>query len=101
MATITVMVKTYKDVAQWIRVAKQGTPDLVERRFKLANQAVGEITVVSLESKEESGPVFFSYVFELQKTPVLVEVVHRANDPKKTDYRSAATWMMERATVNQ
>jgi hypothetical protein len=81
MATIAGMSKMYKDVGQWVWVAKKDSPDLVERQFKLANKAVGEITVVSLESKEESGPVFISFLFALRGTPVLVELVHRANDP--------------------
>jgi hypothetical protein len=99
MATIAVTAKAYKDSAQWVWVAKKGSPGLVERRFKLANKAVGEITVVSLESAEESGPVFVSYIFELKNTPVLV--VHGATDPKKAEYRTAATWMIERAAVNR
>jgi len=101
MATITVMAKTYKDVAQWVWVAKKGSPELIEKRFKLTNQAVGEITVVSLESTEESGPVFMSYLFELKNTPVLVEVVHRATDPQKAAYRTAAMWMIERAVADR
>jgi hypothetical protein len=100
-ATIAVMVKMYKDVAQWVWVAKKGTPDLAETRFKLANEAGGEMAVVALESKENSGPVFTSYLFELHGTPVLVEVVYRANDPKKAEYLSAAKWMIERATANR
>ena len=101
MATITVMAKTYKDVAQWVWVAKKGSPELVEKRFKLTSQAAGEIAVVSLESKEESGPVFMSYLFELKNIPVLVEVVHRATDPQKAAYRAAAVWMIERAAVDR
>lgn len=97
MATIAVMSKMHKDLEQWVWVAKKGTPDLAERRFKLVNQTVGEITVVSLESKEESGPVFVSFLFALRGTPVLVELVHRANDPKKAAYRTAATSMIEKA----
>jgi hypothetical protein len=99
MATITLMAKTYKDVAQWVWVAKKGSPDLVEARLKVMNQSSGEVPVVSLESKDESGPVFTSYIFELQKTPVLVELVCRANDPKRADYRKTALWMIERALV--
>src|SRR5215469_17475103 len=71
MATITLMVRTYKDVDQWVWVAKKGSPDLVEARLKVMNQSSGEVPVVSLESKDESAPVFTSFIFELQKTPVL------------------------------
>jgi hypothetical protein len=99
MATLTVMAKRYKDVAQWVWVAKKGNPDLAETRLKVTNESSGEISVVSLESKEESGPVFTSYIFELQKMPILVELVCRANDPKKAEYRKTARWMSERATV--
>jgi len=101
MATITLMVKLYKDVAQWVWVAKKGNPDLVEARLKVTNGYSGEISVVSLESKEESGPVFTSYIFELQKIPVLIELVCRATDPKKSDYRKIALSMVERATVGR
>ena len=81
------------------RVAKKGNPDLVEARLRVTNESSDEISVVSLELKEESGPVFISYIFELQKTPVLVELVCRANDPKKAEYRRTALWMVERAAV--
>ena len=102
MATITLMAKTYKDVAQWVWVAKKGSPDLVESRMKVLNQSsAGEIPVVSLESGDESGPAFTSYIFELQKTPVLVELVCRANDPKRAEYRKTALWMIERAVLQR
>jgi hypothetical protein len=56
------------EVGGQVRAAKKGSPDLIERRFKLANQAIGEITIASLESKEESGSVFISYLFPLQQS---------------------------------
>jgi hypothetical protein len=39
-----------------------GLGRLVEARLEVTNESSGEISVVSLESKEESGPVFTSYI---------------------------------------
>lgn len=99
MATITVfsMPKQYEDLARWIWVGKKNVPDATETKLTVVNEAAGKIQVVCLASPAAFGPASASYFFQLGRTPVLVEIVYRAQDPKKDDYRAAAERMIERA----
>ena len=99
MATITVfsMPKHYEDLARWIWVGRKNVPDAIETKLTVVNEAAGKIQVVCLALPASSGPASASYFFQLGRTPVLVELVYRAQDPKKDDYRAAAQRMIERA----
>ena len=99
MATISVfsIPKHYEDLARWIWVGRKNVPDATETKLTVVNEASGKIQVVCLAPPASSGPTSASYFFQLGRTPVLVEVVYRAQDPKKDDYRAAAQWMIERA----
>jgi hypothetical protein len=103
MATITVfsIPKHYEDLARWIWVGRKNLPDATETKLTVANEAAGKIQVVCLASPVSSGPISASYFFQLGRTPVLVELVYRAQDPKKDDYRAAALRMIERATTTR
>lgn len=100
MATITVFSKPkhYEDLARWIWVGRKNVPDATETKLTVVNEAAGKIPVVCLASPESSGPASASYFFQMGRTPVLVELVYRAQDPKKDDYRAAVQRMIERAT---
>jgi hypothetical protein len=101
MATISVfsIPKGYEDLARWIWVGRKNVPDAIETKLTIANQAIGKLSVVCLAAPASSGPTSASYFFQIGRTPVLVEVVYRAQDPKKDEYRAAALWMIERATT--
>lgn len=103
MATITVfsMPKTYEDLARWIWVGHKNVPDATEAKLTVVNESAGKIQVVCLASPASSGPASASYFFQLGRTPVLVELVYRAQDPKADEYRAAAQRMMERATAKR
>lgn len=100
MATITVfsMPKHYEDLARWIWVGRKNVPDATETKVTVVNEAAGRIEVVCLASPASSDSTSASYFFQLSRTPVLVELVYRAQDSKKDDYRAAAQRMIERAT---
>lgn len=99
MATISVfsMPKHYEDLARWIWVGRKNVPDAIETKLAVVNETSGKIQVVSLASSASSGPTSASYFFQLGRTPVLIEVAYRSQDPKKDEYRVAAQWMIERA----
>lgn len=99
MATITVFSKPklYEDLARWIRVGRKNVPDATETKLTVVNEAAGKIQVVCLISPASSGPTSASYFFQLGRTAVLVELVYRAQDPKKDDYQAAVQRMIERA----
>ena len=103
MATISVfsIPKHYEDLARWIWVGRKNAPDATETKLTVANEATGRIQVVRLTSPTSSGSTSASYFFQLGRTPVLIEVVHRAQDPKNDDYRATAQWMIERATLTR
>jgi len=91
------MPKHYEDLARWIWVGRKNVPDAIETKLTVVNEAAGKTRVVCLASPASSGPASVSYFFQLGRTPVLVELVYRAQDPKKDDYRAAAQRMIERA----
>jgi len=99
MATINVLSipKNYEDLARWIWVGRKNVPDATETKFTVVNEASGKIEIVCLASPPSSGPAFASYFFQPGRTPLVVEIAYRAQDPKKDDYRAAAQWMIERA----
>jgi hypothetical protein len=99
MATITVasLQKQYEDLARWICVGRKNVPDATETKLALVNEAAGRIQVVCLVSPASSGLTSASYFFQAGRTPVLVELVYRAQDPNKDNYRAAAQRMIERA----
>ncbi len=101
MATITVFSKpkNYEDLARWIWVGRKNVPEATETRMTIVNETAGKVLVVCLASPEKSGPASASYFFQLGRAPVLVEVVFRAQDLKKDDYRAAAEWMIQRASI--
>ena len=103
MATITVfsIPKHYEDLARWIWVGRKNVPDATETRLTLVNDAARKIQVVCLASPASSGPASASYFFQLGRTPVLVELVYRAQDPKKDDYQAAVQRMIERAILTR
>jgi hypothetical protein len=99
MATISVfsIPKGYDDLARWIRVGRKNAPDAIETKLTVVNLAGAKVQVVCLTSPESSGPVFASYFFQIGRTPVLLEISYRAQDPNKDEYSAAARWMIERA----
>jgi len=100
MATITVfsIPKRYEDLARWIWVGRKNLPDATETKLRLVNGAAGKIEVVCLASAASSGPTSASYFFQLGRTPILVELVYRAQDTNTDAYRAAAQQIIERAT---
>jgi hypothetical protein len=98
MATISVfsMPKGYEDLARWIWVGRKNVPDAIETKLTVVSLAGAKIQVVCLTSPETSGPASASYFFQIGRTPVLLEIGYRAQDPNKDDYRAVARWMIER-----
>jgi hypothetical protein len=99
MATISVnsIPKNYEDLARWIWVGRKNMPDAVETKLTVENEAAGKIQVVRLASRASSRAASEGDFFQLKRTPVLVELRFRAQDPKKDDYRASVQWMIERA----
>jgi hypothetical protein len=99
MATITVstLPKGYESLARWIWVGRKNVPDAIESKLEVFNKASGKISVVCLLSPSTSGPAFASYFFQVGKTPLLLEIVYRAQDPKKNEYHAAVRRMIEQA----
>lgn len=99
MATIIVssVPKDYGDLDRWIRVARRNAPGATETKLTVVNEAAGKTQVICLAPAVSAGPTFASYFFRLGHTPVLVELVYRARDPKKDDCGAAVQRMIERA----
>jgi len=100
-ATISVstLPRLYRNLGEWLFAGHKNAPEAVETRFVVKGSDGREISVVCLASAERSGPIFSRYFFQVGKTPALIEVMYRANDPKREEYQSAARHMIETAAV--
>jgi len=100
MATITIssLPKGYEGLDRWIWVGRKNVPDAVETKLDLTNQAVGKVSVTTMTSRANAGPTFTSYFFQIGRVPLLLELSHRAQDPKKDEYSAAVQRMIERAS---
>jgi hypothetical protein len=102
MATMGVqgLPKEYKDLAYWIWVAHtKMAPEAIETKFSIVNEGAGKLDVVCLTSPEQTGPAYSSYFFQIGKTPILIELSYRSQDPKKVEFIAAAKWMIEHAVA--
>jgi hypothetical protein len=95
-ATIAVstMPKLYQTLADWIYAAHKNAPDAVEKKVEINGGAGVRIPVVWFASPALSGPAYSSYFFQAGRTPVLIELMYRADDPKRDEYQSLAKGMI-------
>ena len=87
----------YKDLAQWIFAGKKIAPESIESKFTVRNSAITGQTVTLLSAPAGPGSRYASYFFQVGRTPVLLELTYKTDDPKKEEYQSALLAMIENA----
>jgi hypothetical protein len=100
-ATIAVsnMPRLYRTFSDWIYAAHRNAPDAVEKRFDVTNTAGSPVAVVWFAPPDATGPIYSSYFFQVGKSAVLVELMYRADDPKRDEYTAAAKGLIASAVV--
>ena len=95
-ATIAVsdMPRLYRTFSEWIYAAHKNAPEAVEKKLDVMSNAGAPVPVVWLAPPDATGPAYSSYFFQVGRTPVLVELMYRADDPKRHEYISAAKAMI-------
>lgn len=87
----------YKDLAQWIFAARKTAPQSVEDKLTVSNRTIATQTVTRFSAPAGPGSRYASYFFQVERTPVLLELTYRVDDPKKEDYQSVLLAMIEGA----
>jgi hypothetical protein len=59
------------------------------------------VAVVWFVPPDWTGPTYSSYFFLVGKSPVLVELMYRADDPKREEYFAAAKAMIASAVAER
>jgi hypothetical protein len=88
---------SYKDLAQWIFAARKIAPESAEDKFTGSNRAITAQTVTRFSAPAGPGSRYASYFFQVGRTPVLLELTYKVDDPKKEDYQSELLAMIEGA----
>jgi hypothetical protein len=99
MATITVfsIPNGYETLGRWIRIGRASNPDAIETKLAVVNRAEGRVHVLCMTPRESVLMTGTSCFFQIGHTPAAIQILHRAEDPKKDEYRAAAQWMIEHA----
>jgi len=100
LITVYSIPDAYDSLAQWIVAYRRLNPGTVESTLTIANHDSGKVEVRCM-TYASAGQTSTSYFFQIGRTPVVVEVVHRAKDPKRDDYLASARWMVEHAVRAQ
>jgi hypothetical protein len=87
----------YKDLPQWLFAARKTAPQAVEDKLTVGNHAVTAQTVTRFSAPAGPGGRYTSCFFQVGRTPALLELTYRVDDPKKDDYQSALLAMIESA----
>jgi hypothetical protein len=100
-ATIAVsnMPRLYRTFSDWIYAAHKNAPDAVEKKFNITNNGGASVPVVWFAPHHDTGPIYSSYFFQVGRSPVLVELMYRADDPRRGQYTAAAKAMIASAVA--
>lgn len=88
---------SYKDLAQWIFAARKTAPESVEDKLTVSNRAITTQTVTRFSATRGPGLRCASYFFQVGRTPVLLELTYKLDDPKRGEYQSLLLAMIEGA----
>jgi hypothetical protein len=102
-ATIAVstLPKLYRSLSEWIFAGHKNAPDAVETKFVTKNSTGIDVPVVCLSAPQSPGPLYASYFFQIGKTPVLIELNYRADDPLREEYKAAVRRMITTAVASR
>jgi hypothetical protein len=87
----------YKDLAQWLFAARKTAPKAVEDKLTVSNREIAAQTVTRFSAPAGPGGRYTSCFFQVGRTPVLLELTYRVDDPKKEEYQSTLLTMIESA----
>ncbi len=88
---------SYKDLAEWLFAARKTAPKAVEDRLRVINREITGQIVTRFSAPAGPGGRYASYFFQVGRTPALLELTYRVDDPKKDDYQSVLLAMIEGA----
>ena len=90
---------SYTGLDQWLVAARKTAPKTVavEGRLSVINREITGQIVTRFSAPAGPGGRYASYFFQVGRTPALLELTDRVDDPKKDDYQSALLAMIEGA----
>lgn len=97
-ATITThpMPRLYRNFKEWVFAATKNAPDAVQTNKTLSNKAVGSINIVCFASPDsQRGWIYESYFFEINGTPVNLELNYERTSQHASEYRATLDKLVE------
>jgi hypothetical protein len=86
--TVHPMPKIYRNFKEWVYAATKIAPEAVQKNETLANKRVGPLNVICFTSPDsQQGLIYASYFFEINGTPVNMELTYQRTSPNASDYR--------------
>ena len=91
---VSAMPKLYRNFSEWIYAAHKNAPDAVERKLEVTSVTGSKIPVIHMVPPDSRGPIYSSFFLQAGPTPLLIELMYRADDPKRDDYEASVRSMI-------
>jgi hypothetical protein len=94
--TVYPMPRIYKSFKEWVYAASKNAPEAIRKNETLTNKKVGSVNVVCFSSPDsQGGLIYASYFFEINTTPVNLELHYPRTAPDSSEYRTIPTRIIE------
>jgi hypothetical protein len=83
------MPKIYRNFKEWVYAATKNAPEAIQNDEALMNRMLGTVNVISFRSPDsQRGLAYASYFFEINGTPVNIELNYPRTSKNASDYRA-------------
>jgi hypothetical protein len=90
------MPQAYKTFKDWIFATTKIVPDAQQTTETISNKTIGTISAVCFSSPDsQRGLAYASYFFEINGTPVNLELNYQRDSPNTSKYRSILAKIMQ------
>jgi hypothetical protein len=87
---------TYQNFKEWVYSATKVAPDAIQSSKNMANKTVGSISVICFTSPDsQRGLIYESYFFEINGTPVNLELNYQRTSQSASEYRAVLDKLVE------
>ena len=93
---VSPMPKIYRNFKEWVYAATKNAPEAVQKNETLTNKTVGSVNVICFTSPDsQRGLIYASYFFEINGTPVNMELTYQRTSPNASEYRAIPERIIE------
>jgi hypothetical protein len=90
------MPAAYKNFKEWVYAATKIAPNAIQTNKSLANKSSGSISAICFASPDsQRGWIYESYFFEMNGTPINVELNYQRTSQNAPEYRAVLNKLVE------